>query len=100
MKNIVVIFAGGTGQRMGTDIPKQFLKVNEKSLYLYTVEKFQNNNNIDKIIILICILLLYPLSILLHKHLIHLFLILLFLQHVLLDNLDKKNILLSLLISL
>ena len=27
-KNIALIFAGGVGSRMGADIPKQFLKIN------------------------------------------------------------------------
>ena len=27
MKKIAIIFAGGVGQRMGSNIPKQFLKV-------------------------------------------------------------------------
>lgn len=31
MKNIAIILAGGTGQRLGDSIPKQFLKVAGKS---------------------------------------------------------------------
>ncbi|MBE6157916.1 MAG: 2-C-methyl-D-erythritol 4-phosphate cytidylyltransferase [Firmicutes bacterium] len=51
MSNIAVIPIGGVGNRMNNDTPKQFLKVNGKSLYLYTLEKFQNNKNIDQIVI-------------------------------------------------
>lgn len=50
--NIAAIFAGGVGKRMGTNgIPKQFLKLNEKPILVYTLEKFQNNTNIDAIVI-------------------------------------------------
>ena len=34
MKNVAVIFAGGTGQRMGVkDVPKQFLEVEGKPIH-------------------------------------------------------------------
>ena len=50
--NIAVIFAGGTGQRMNSNgIPKQFLKVYGKPIIAWTIEKFQNNPNIDAIIV-------------------------------------------------
>lgn len=35
-----VIVAGGTGSRMGNEIPKQFLELNGKPLLLYTLEAF------------------------------------------------------------
>lgn len=51
--NIAVIFAGGVGSRMkakgGT--PKQFLEVHGKPILVYTLEKFENNENIDAIVI-------------------------------------------------
>lgn len=41
--NIVVIFAGGSGQRMHTkDIPKQFLEMHGKPIIIYTLELFEN----------------------------------------------------------
>ena len=49
MKKIAIIFAGGTGQRMGADIPKQFLKIYGKEIIIHTLEKFEYNNQIDKI---------------------------------------------------
>ena len=49
--NIAIIFAGGQGKRMGLEIPKQFLKVKGKPILAYTLEIFENNNNIDKIYI-------------------------------------------------
>ncbi len=51
MKNIAVIFAGGTGQRMGSDIPKQFLKIHGKEIIIHTLEVFNECNEIDEIYI-------------------------------------------------
>ncbi|MCC8022997.1 MAG: 2-C-methyl-D-erythritol 4-phosphate cytidylyltransferase [Clostridiales bacterium] len=49
--NIAVVFAGGVGVRMKTNgVPKQFLKVNDKPILVYTLEKFENNPNIDAIV--------------------------------------------------
>lgn len=47
--NIAVILAGGTGNRVGAGIPKQFIKVLDKPILAYTLEKFQNNPLIDAI---------------------------------------------------
>lgn len=49
MKNIAIIFAGGSGKRMKANIPKQFLKVYGKEIIIHTLEKFQYNKNIDLI---------------------------------------------------
>ena len=40
MNRIAVIVAGGTGSRMGGEIPKQFLTINGKAIILYTIEAF------------------------------------------------------------
>lgn len=47
--NVAIILAGGTGSRMGANIPKQFLRVMGKPILAYTLEIFQNNSNIDAI---------------------------------------------------
>lgn len=47
--NIAVILAGGTGQRVGKNIPKQFIRVLDKPILAYTLEIFQSNKNIDAI---------------------------------------------------
>lgn len=52
--NIALIIAGGSGARMGQDIPKQFLNVNDKPVIIYTLETFQKHPNIDAIEI-VCI---------------------------------------------
>ena len=56
MKNLnnelsAVIAAGGIGSRMGADIPKQFIKINDKEIILYTIEKFLKCNIFKKIIV-------------------------------------------------
>jgi 2-C-methyl-D-erythritol 4-phosphate cytidylyltransferase len=40
MKKTAIIVAGGTGQRMGTVVPKQFLTVEGKSILLHTIDQF------------------------------------------------------------
>ncbi len=52
--NVAVIIAGGSGQRMGQDIPKQFISIYDKPVLIYTVESFQNHPQIDAIEI-VCI---------------------------------------------
>lgn len=47
--NIGVILAGGTGTRVGAGIPKQFIKVQEKPVLAYTLDIFEENENIDGI---------------------------------------------------
>jgi 2-C-methyl-D-erythritol 4-phosphate cytidylyltransferase len=42
MNRVAVIVAGGSGTRMGREIPKQFLTVNGKAVLLYTIEAFLN----------------------------------------------------------
>jgi len=46
---VAVVLAGGTGTRVGADIPKQFVKVMGKPVLAYTLEIFQQNPNIDAI---------------------------------------------------
>ena len=47
--NIALLIAGGSGQRMNQDIPKQFINVNDKPVIVYTLEAFQRHPNIDAI---------------------------------------------------
>ena len=49
MKTIAIIIAGGSGQRMGQDIPKQFINVYDKPVIIYTLEGFQRHPMIDAI---------------------------------------------------
>lgn len=53
--NIAVIFAGGTGKRMNTRaIPKQFLEMHGKPVLIYTLEQFEQHQEVDRII-LVCL---------------------------------------------
>lgn len=55
MKNIAVIFAGGSGKRMNTvSRPKQFLELYGKPVIIYTLELFDNHPMIDAICV-VCI---------------------------------------------
>ncbi len=47
--NVAVIIAGGSGHRMGQDIPKQFINVYDKPVIIYTLEGFQKHPKIDAI---------------------------------------------------
>ena len=40
MKKTAIIVAGGTGQRMGATLPKQFLAIEGKSILLHTISQF------------------------------------------------------------
>lgn len=47
--NVAIIIAGGSGSRMGQDIPKQFINVYDKPILIYTLEGFQKHPQIDAI---------------------------------------------------
>ena len=48
---IAGIVAGGSGRRMGGDIPKQFYELNGKPVIIYTTEVFLKHEKTDRIII-------------------------------------------------
>lgn len=50
-KNVAVIFAGGSGVRMGSGTPKQFLEVNGKPIIIHTLDIFEEHPLIDAIYI-------------------------------------------------
>lgn len=52
--NIALLTAGGTGNRMGQDIPKQFMTIDNKPVIIYTLEAFQCHPEIDGIAV-VCI---------------------------------------------
>lgn len=47
--NVAIIIAGGSGNRMGQDIPKQFINVYDKPVIIYTLEGFQRHPMVDAI---------------------------------------------------
>ena len=53
MKKYVIIVAGGSGTRMGAEIPKQFLEINDKPILAHTMEAFYRfDNQIEFIVVL------------------------------------------------
>lgn len=49
--NLAIILSGGTGKRFDISKPKQFYKLNKKTIIEICVEKFVNSNLFDYIII-------------------------------------------------
>lgn len=53
MKRAVVIVAGGTGRRMGGEIPKQYLKLEGKPVIIHTLEQFKRfDPDMDVVLVL------------------------------------------------
>lgn len=50
-KVIAIIFAGGTGVRMGADLPKQFIEVEGKPVIIHTLDIFEKSQLVDDIYI-------------------------------------------------
>ena len=51
MKKIAIIFAGGVGQRFGSQIPKQFVNIYGNNIIIHTLNAFQTHPEIDEIYI-------------------------------------------------
>lgn len=49
MSNIALIIAGGSGNRMGQDIPKQFMHVDNCPIIIHTLKCFEIHPDIDSI---------------------------------------------------
>lgn len=50
--NIAIILAAGVGQRMrSAGLPKQFLKLFGKPIIIYTLEKFEQCDDVDRVVI-------------------------------------------------
>jgi 2-C-methyl-D-erythritol 4-phosphate cytidylyltransferase len=53
MKKFVIIVAGGSGSRMGTEIPKQFLELCGKPVLMHTIQVFHDFDPESKIILVL-----------------------------------------------
>ena len=51
--NVALIVFGGRGERITSPVPKQFIKIKEKELVVYTIEAFNIHPLIDEIV-LVC----------------------------------------------
>lgn len=49
--NIAIVLAGGSGTRVGGNLPKQFIDICGKPLIIHTLDAFNSNANIDSIIV-------------------------------------------------
>ena len=53
MKNIGVILAGGSGRRLGSELPKQFIVIAGKTVLAHTLYTFESHERIDEIILVV-----------------------------------------------
>lgn len=53
MQNFVIIVAGGSGTRMGSEVPKQFLLLNEKPILMHTIDAFISYSKVIKVILVL-----------------------------------------------
>jgi 2-C-methyl-D-erythritol 4-phosphate cytidylyltransferase len=51
--NTAIIVAAGSGTRLGSDIPKQFIEVNGKPVIRFSMERFDEAPSIDSIIVVV-----------------------------------------------
>lgn len=52
LMNIAIVLAGGSGTRIGGDLPKQFIDICNKPLIIHTLDVFNSNPKIDNIIVI------------------------------------------------
>jgi 2-C-methyl-D-erythritol 4-phosphate cytidylyltransferase len=52
LRTVAVVLAGGTGSRVGLDVPKQLIRVAGKPIIEHTIAAFQASDLIDEIIIM------------------------------------------------
>lgn len=53
MKRHAIIVAGGSGQRMKSSVPKQFLGLNQKPVLMHTIEKFYSASSSIHIVVVL-----------------------------------------------
>lgn len=51
MRNIAVVLSGGTGTRVGADLPKQYLELAGKPVIVHTLERLQRCRAVDGVIV-------------------------------------------------
>ena len=51
MNNIAVVLSGGTGSRMGVEMPKQYIALAGKPVIVYTLEQLQRCGAVDGVIV-------------------------------------------------
>ena len=49
MKNLAIIKIAGKGTRVHTEVPKQFVEIHNKPVFIYTLEAFEKSTLVDAI---------------------------------------------------
>lgn len=49
--NILLLMMGGSGTRLGADVPKQYIELENRPIFSYILEAHQNCEHVDKIVI-------------------------------------------------
>lgn len=52
-RNIAIVLAGGSGRRMGTDVPKQYLEVKGRMVIERAIDAFDENPLIDEVAVVV-----------------------------------------------
>lgn len=52
-RNIAVVLAGGSGRRMGTNVPKQYLEICGRMVIEYAIDAFDKNPHIDEVAVVV-----------------------------------------------
>ncbi|MDR2628400.1 MAG: 2-C-methyl-D-erythritol 4-phosphate cytidylyltransferase [Puniceicoccales bacterium] len=53
MKTYAILLASGIGERISSDLPKQFLKISGRTILEHSIGVFEHNDSIDEIIIVV-----------------------------------------------
>ena len=53
MKTVALIVAGGSSERFGGELPKQFVEIAGKPLLSHTISKFEQADSIDEIVLVV-----------------------------------------------
>lgn len=54
-RNIAVVLAGGSGRRMGTNVPKQYLEIRGRMVIEYAIDAFDKNPHIDEVAVVVSV---------------------------------------------
>lgn len=49
--NTAIVLAGGSGKRMHSEIPKQYMQLNGKPVIYYSLKAFEESEHVDEIIL-------------------------------------------------
>lgn len=53
MKNIAIVLAGGTGSRMGSPIPKQFMPLSGRAVIEHSIDSFNDHPSINEVAVVV-----------------------------------------------